>query len=225
MCGRFTLASSADKISEYFGIECNYELKPRYNIAPSQDILVIRESSTKKLEFVFMRWGLIPSWQKEADIGTQWVNARSESVAVKPLFKNIFKKKRCLIVADGFFEWQIINKKTKQPYYIYKSERKPFGIASIWESWKNNEGAIIESCLLLTSEACPTLHSIHDRMPVILQRPQFAQWLDRENEQVDKLNSLLIPYLPNDLAFHAVSTTVNNPRNDTRECIQEDNKT
>lgn len=221
MCGRFTLTLSPENISEYFGIDINldYDFIPRYNIAPSQNILVIKQLPESKPEFCIMRWGLVPAWQKEEDISTKWVNALSKSIDEKPLFKKLFLQKRCLIVADGFYEWQE-TKQTKHPYYIYKNEHNPFLIPAIWERWENNHGKVIESCCLLTTEAAPKIERIHHRMPVILQKTQISQWLDTENQSLPKLKSLLTPYLPNDLTFHEVATLVNNPRNSTQECIK-----
>ena len=219
MCGRFSLASKSQTIAEYFGIELLYELTPRYNIAPSQDILVIKQLSASQPEFRFMHWGLIPYWQKEEDIGTKWINARSESMHAKPLFKKLFKQKRCLIIADGFYEWQETNR-SKHPYYIYKKDHQPFAIAGIWEHWENKEGKVMESCLLLTTEANPEVKPIHHRMPVILQKAQSLSWLNPENTNTEMLKTFLMPYLHDDLTSYEVSTYVNNPKNENQKCIE-----
>ncbi len=219
MCGRFTLSSRAQTIANYFGIELPYNLKPRYNIAPSQDILVIRHISDSKPEFCLMRWGLMPAWQNEEDISTKWINARSETIIDKPLFKKLFQQKRCIIVADGFYEWQATTR-AKLPFYIFKKDHQPFAIAGLWEHWENHEGKSIESCLLLTTEANPEVKSIHHRMPVILQKAQYSTWLNGENTKVEILKSLLRPYLPQDLTSHEVSTYVNSPKNDNQNCVE-----
>lgn len=219
MCGRFTLASRAETIAEYFGIEMIYELNPRYNIAPSQDILVLRQLPDAPPEFVMMRWGLIPAWQKEEDIGSQWINARSETIDEKPLFKKLFQKKRCLIVVDGFYEWHVINKNAKQPYYICKKDHGPFAFAGFWEHWENKEGKVIESCTILTTEANNLLKPIHHRMPVILPKTDFDNWLDVEQQDFRKIKKLLRNYNSPQFIAYAVDTTVNNPRHDTLDCI------
>jgi putative SOS response-associated peptidase YedK len=218
MCGRFTLATKTQTIAEYFGIELSYELWPRYNIAPSQDVLVIKESRNFKPEFSIMRWGLVPAWQKEEEISTQWINARSETINEKPLFKKLFLHKRCLIVADGFYEWQTTSK-GKRPYYIYKSNHQPFAIAGLWEHWEGNKGESIDSCLLLTTDANPEVKNIHHRMPVILQQSQYSAWLNPENTKIEMLKSFLQPYLPEDLTSHEIGTYVNSPKNDNEQCI------
>ncbi len=223
MCGRFTLSSKVKTIAEYFGIELSYELKPHYNIAPSQNILVLRQLPESKPEFCLMRWGLVPSWQKEEDISTQWINARSETIHEKPLFKKIFIQKRCLIIADGFYEWQATNRQ-KIPYFIHKKDNQPFAIAGLWEHWENKEGKRIDSCLLLTTEANPEVKSIHHRMPVILQKTQILTWLNQETTKIEMLKTLLRPYLPQDLTSHEVGTYVNSPRNDNQKCIEKNNK-
>ncbi len=219
MCGRFTLSSKARILAEYFGIELQYELKPRYNIAPSQEILVIRQLPESKPDFCLMRWGLVPCWQKEEEIGTKWINARCESIHEKPLFKKLFQQKRCLIIADGFYEWQATHR-LKIPYFINKKDHQPFAIAGLWDHWENKEGKSIDSCLLLTTDANPEVKSIHHRMPVILQKAQYSTWLNQENTKIEMLKSLLRPYLPQDLISHQVSTYVNSPKNDTTQCVE-----
>ncbi len=219
MCGRFTLASRAETIADYFGIEEPLQLKPRYNIAPSQDILVLRQLSEKPPQFVWMRWGLIPAWQKEEDIGSQWINARAETIDEKPLFKKLFQKKRCLIVVDGFYEWHVINKQVKQPYYICKKDHGPFVFAGLWEHWENKAGKIIESCTLLTTDANNLLKPIHHRMPVILPKTDFNHWLDSEQQDVKKIKNLLKSYNLSQFTAFPVSNYVNSPRNDNIQCI------
>lgn len=219
MCGRFTLASKAKTIAEYFGIELSYELKPRYNIAPSQDILVIRQLTESKSEFCLMRWGLVPCWQNEEEISTKWINARSETINEKPLFKKLFTQKRCIIIADGFYEWQATHR-SKIPYYIHKKDHQPFAIAGLWDHWENQEGKSIDSCLLLTTDANPEVKSIHHRIPVILQKAQILTWLNQETTKIEMLKSLLRPYLPQDLTSYEVGTYVNSPKNDNQICIE-----
>lgn len=234
MCGRFSLATTMMDIMDYFGIEetvefsskdnghhaTHFNIVPRYNIAPSQDILVVRNDDTNHKELSIMRWGLIPKWQKEQDIGSKWINARSETVHEKPLFKYAFKHHRCLLVADGFYEWQ--QTKVKKPYYIHSKDGKPFGIAGLWERWESEEGKIIDSCTLLTTDANALMKPIHNRMPVILSKSQFSTWLDIENQNTENLQKLLHPYQDDNLESFPVSTFVNNPRNEGVDCVKRD---
>jgi putative SOS response-associated peptidase YedK len=218
MCGRFTLAAPVENIMEYFGINECIALKPRYNIAPSQDILTIRTNNNQQREFAIMRWGLIPKWQKEEYISAQWINARAETADEKPLFKDAFKHRRCLIVADGFYEWQ--QGKTKVPYYIHNNNGKLIAMAGLWESWKGKEGKIIESCTILTTEANTVVKSIHHRMPVILPQAAFDLWLSQQEQATEQLQQLLKTNQVVNLTSYAVSTLVNSPTNDNKECIE-----
>lgn len=218
MCGRYSLAISIEKLIEYFDVEHLSELKPHYNIAPSQPILVVRMNNHQKA-FAFMRWGFIPAWLKEENISSQWINARAETLTEKPMFRHAFKHKRCLIPADGFFEWQVKNK-YKQPYYIRKKNREPFAMAGIWERWESKEGRVIESCAIITTEANQELQPIHHRMPVVLEPEQFNLWLNPDNVETDKLQSLLTPSTANKLDIYAVGSYVNKPTHDTEECIK-----
>jgi putative SOS response-associated peptidase YedK len=218
MCGRFTLTSSIDTLLEYFGITQPVGLTPRYNIAPSQNVLVVRQNDKNSRSFDYMRWGLIPSWLKEEDISSQWINARAETAAIKPLFKHAFKQRRCLIAADGFYEWERTASKT--PYYIHKVDGKPFGIAGLWEQWHNTtSNKLIESCTLLTTEANELLKPIHNRMPVILDASNFEYWLNPSNHDTDRLQKLLAPYTGNNFESYPITTYVNNPRHETIQCI------
>jgi putative SOS response-associated peptidase YedK len=221
MCGRFTLSSSLLDIWGFFEVDNVIEFSSRYNIAPSQDVLVVRNNEKNKRELTTMHWGFIPWWFKEENIGSQWINARAETIEEKPLFKEAFKKRRCLIVADGFYEWQH-HDKIKTPHYIHLNDGKPFGIAGLWERWKNNEGKIIESCALLTTEANKLLQPIHSRMPVILDRSNFSQWLDITNQNIHEIKALLKAGGLNSIESYPVSTLVNKPSNDTVQCIQPD---
>lgn len=219
MCGRFALSIPMNELMDYFEVEDGVEFATRYNIAPTQDVLVVRNNTENKREFALVRWGLIPSWQNEEDISSDWINARAETAAEKPLFKNAFKQRRCLIVADGFYEWQ--KGKTKTPFYIYKKDGKPLAMAGLWEQWESKSGEAIESCTILTSNANRLVKPIHHRMPAILQRPEFATWLNVENQNVEKLQHLLRPYEAENLASYAVSTFVNSPTHEGKECVQQ----
>jgi putative SOS response-associated peptidase YedK len=218
MCGRFTQSQSPEKVARQFGLETVPTLPPRYNIAPTQDVPVVLETSQGR-QFTQLYWGLIPSWSKDPKIGSRMINARSETVTEKPSFRTAFRKRRCLIVADGFYEWQRING-AKQAHFFYlpdaAGERSPFAFAGLWEHWESAEGDVIRSCTILTTEANETLRPIHDRMPVILPPDAYGPWL-QPNQTEDVLLSLLRPYAEDAMAEFLVGPEVNSPRNDRPE--------
>jgi putative SOS response-associated peptidase YedK len=167
-----------------------------------------------------LHWGLIPSWAKDRKMGSKLINARAETVAEKPAFRSAFRKRRCLVVADGFYEWQQQeNKKQKQPFYFRLSDGEPFAFAGLWEHWQDTTGEEIESCTLLTTEANDLMHPIHNRMPVILEPKNYDLWLDSEATKPELLQPLLHPYPPEEMTAYPVSTAVNKPANDNAECI------
>jgi putative SOS response-associated peptidase YedK len=218
MCGRFTLRTPSKDIAPLFGLDELPDLPPRYNIAPSQEIAAVRRRPDGvQRELVFLRWGLIPFWAKESKTDYSTINARAETVAQKPAFRQAFQKRRCLIAADGFYEWQ----KTdggKQPFYIHRKDDQPFALAGLWERWKGGDDQI-ESCTIIVTQPNEVLKPIHDRMPVILSRADFDVWLDPEFDDRDKLQALLRPYPADELEAYPVRTLVNNPRNDRPQCI------
>jgi putative SOS response-associated peptidase YedK len=223
MCGRFALISPGEALIEQFGLRPEIttsvsSLTPRYNIAPTQPVAAIRlapDSQTKEL--TFFRWGLIPSWAKDMKMGSRLINARSETVAEKPSFRAAFKRRRCLIPADGFYEWQRQGSQ-KQPMYIHAVDHKLFALAGLWETWHAANGSAIDTCTILTTGPNELMQPIHNRMPVIIEPPDYSLWLNPE-PQPDRALHLLRPYPAEQMAAHAVSTVVNNPRNDTPECI------
>ncbi|NJO42000.1 MAG: SOS response-associated peptidase [Cyanobacteria bacterium CRU_2_1] len=218
MCGRFTLSQSAETIAEVFQLSAVPQLEPRYNIAPTQPVCVIRTiAEPSEREFTYLYWGLIPSWAKDPSIGTRLINARAETVTEKPAFRAAFKRRRCLILADGFYEWQPLQK-GKQPFYFQMEETQPFAFAGLWEHWESADGAI-ESCTILTTEANEMLKPIHDRMPVILPPNAYDMWLNLEVQGGDRLHSLLRPYSSEAMSCYPVSLKVNNPRYDHSDCI------
>lgn len=220
MCGRFTQTATPTAIAQQFGISVPPLRKPRYNIAPSQPVAAIRvdpETTTRQL--VLLRWGLIPSWAKDQKIGFHCINAKAETVAEKPSFRAAFRKHRCLVVATGFYEWQMQGK-TKQPMWIGSKSRQPFGFAGLWEQWQPPEGGVIESCTILTTEPNDLMRPIHNRMPVILSAETYPQWLDPTIQDVESLKALLCPYPSEELTAYPVSTLVNNPRHDVPECLE-----
>jgi putative SOS response-associated peptidase YedK len=219
MCGRFTLSQSAEIIAQAFDVANVPPLTPRYNIAPTQPVatVLIKPEDTQR-QFQMLHWGLIPSWAKDAKMGARLINARAETVTEKPSFRAAFRKRRCLVLGDGFYEWQQQEKK-KQPYYFRLNDGQPFAFAGLWEHWQASDGEVIESCTLLTTEANQLMQTIHDRMPVILQPKDYDLWLDPNVQNSDLLQPLLRPYSAEEMTTYPVSTKVNKPTNDTAECI------
>jgi putative SOS response-associated peptidase YedK len=219
MCGRFTLFEADTILLKEFGAPISFGLTPRYNIAPSQQILAVRPSTGKGgREAAFLRWGLIPHWAKDPSIGNRMINARAETVAEKPAFRNAFRKQRCLIPADGFFEWQKLDRK-KQPFYIRMRDRRPFAFAGLWERWEAPGSEIIETCTILTTEANDVLKPLHDRMPVILPLSGHDLWLDPGILEQDRLKPLFYPYPDREMEAFPVGVIVNNPKIDDSRCI------
>lgn len=219
MCGRYSFTQLTEAITEKFQVKEVPSLSPRYNIAPTQQVATISinsESSERQLKM--LRWGLIPSWAKDVKMGAKLINARAETVAEKPAFRAAFKKRRCLILADGFYEWQTQNGK-KQPFYFRLENGEPFAFAGLWEHWDKGEGEPIETCTILTTEANELMRSIHDRMPVILDSKNYEQWLDPEAKKIELLQSFLQAYPSEEMTAYPVSTKVNSPKNDRPECI------
>jgi putative SOS response-associated peptidase YedK len=193
------------------------EVGPRYNIAPTQTVIVVSDDGTRNL--TQMQWGLIPAWAKDPAIGNRMINARAETVATKPAFRAALRKRRCLIPADGFYGWQPIGRR-KQPVYIAMKSREPFSFAGLWESWTAPDGEEIKSCTIITTEANELLKPIHDRMPVILAKDAEAIWLDPTIQEPERLLSLLKPYPSVEMEVYPVSPKVNSPANDGPGCIQ-----
>lgn len=220
MCGRFTQTASPQVIAQQFAITNPPLFTPRYNIAPSQPIAAIRiDSDTTTRTLVMLRWGLIPSWAKDTKIGNQCINAKAETVAEKPSFRSAFKKRRCLVAATGFYEWQVQGR-TKQPMWIGLRSKLPFAFAGLWEHWQPTEGEPLETCTIITTEPNDLMAPIHNRMPVILPPAAYEQWLDPAFQQIEPLKALLRPYSSEDLIAYPVSTLVNNPRHDAPQCLE-----
>ena len=228
MCGRFTLTSDTEALSQtffYFDVPVN--LSQRYNISPTQDIAVIANTSTDTVESVdakqveFFHWGLIPFWAKDPKIGNRMINARSETLSEKPSFRNAYKHRRCLILADGYYEWQKIpGDRLKQPVYIRLKSQKPFALAGLWETWQSKEmEEPLRSCTIITCPPNALLEKIHHRMPVILPQDAYAEWLASDEQSADVLQPLLTPYSDEEMEAYPVSRFVNRPINDSPECI------
>jgi putative SOS response-associated peptidase YedK len=195
---------------------------PRFNIAPSQPVAVIRlagETADSPRELCWFRWGLIPSWAKDPAIGNRMINARAETVADKPAYRQAFRRRRCLVAADGFYEWQRTGKR-KQPYFIHMHDDRPFGFAGLWETWEGPDRTEVQSCTLLTTEANDLVRPIHDRMPVILSEDDYQQWLDPSVQKPELLIPLLRPHPSEPMGAYAVSTLVNNPGHEDPQCVE-----
>lgn len=220
VCGRFTLASQNALIAEIFaGIAIPPDLTARYNIAPSQDVAVIPNDGGAKM--TFFQWGLIPSWAKDPKIGNRMINARGETVAEKPSFRTPLRRRRCLVPADGFYEWQKdAGKKTKTPIYIQLKSGRPFAFAGLWDQWKTPEEEWLRTFTIITTDANTALEKIHDRMPVILPPASYEQWLDPSEQSAETLTPLLKPFPSDEMITHPVSKLVNSPANDVPECVQ-----
>ncbi len=220
MCGRFSLGASATTLVAQFDLFEAPAWTPRYNIAPTQEVLVVvKDPATASRQARRHRWGLIPSWAKDPAIGNQMINAQAETAATKPAFRVAFKKRRCLILADGFFEWKKENRH-KQPYYIRLDDGRPFAFAGLWEHWEGPEGKAIDSCTILTATPNDLLRPLHHRMAVILPSSAYDRWLDPSIQEADRLQPLLQPYPSEEMTAYPVSTVVNNPANDTPRCTE-----
>ena len=217
MCGRFILSQPAEAIASTFQLPIIPELAPRYNIAPTQPVATILSAGDRR-QFQMLRWGLIPSWAKDPAIGNKLINARAETVAEKPSFRSAFRHRRCLVIADGFYEWRRQDGK-KQPFYFRLHDGQPFAFAGLWEHWQDSMGEVIDSCTIITTEANEILQPIHDRMPVILNPKDYDLWLDPTLDKIEQLQQLLQSYSSTEMTSYPVSTKVNKPTNDTPELI------
>jgi putative SOS response-associated peptidase YedK len=217
MCGRFAQRSDPKRLAKEFKVTEVPEVEARYNIAPTQDILAVRELADGR-EMTFLKWGLIPSWSKDTSIGARLINARSETVEEKPSFRQAFKERRCIIPADGFYEWQRANGK-KQPFFFQMRDESPFGFAGLWERWEGAGREAINSCTILTTEAKEVLRPVHDRMPVILHPEEYSLWLEAEEREREQLRELLRPYPAEEMIGYPVSPLVNSTRNKGPELI------
>lgn len=216
MCGRYSLIASIAELEGRFGFDgADAAYSPSYNVAPTQGVLtLVAESEARR--GVRMRWGLIPSWAREASIGSRMINARAETVAEKPSFRTALRQRRCLVLADGFYEWRRTSA-DKRPMRITMASREPFAFAGLWDSWRDPQGEAVISCTIITTAANDLLRPIHDRMPVILQREQEDLWLDHDVREPDVLREVLIPYNPGAMKAYQVSTLVNSTSNEGPE--------
>ena len=223
MCGRFVSSSTPDEIATYFSAArlSDVLLDESYNVAPTDDVYVVVDDreGTRRLEA--FHWGLVPSWAKDPKIGNRMINARSESLADKPAYRTAFQRRRCIIPADGFYEWQkIAGSKQKQPYFLHRPDDEPLAIAGLWEQWRGPEGDLLRSCAIITCGANETMAPIHDRMPVVLPPNAWSGWLDRGNHDVPALAKLLVPAPAGLLVPRPVSTDVNDVRTNDAHLVE-----
>ena len=222
MCGRFTLTATFEEIIDRFDIQSFLEeelYSPSYNIAPSQSVLaVINDGRVNRMGY--LKWGFIPPWAKDLSIGNKMINARAETISEKPSFRNAFKKKRCIVIADSFYEWKRHEDKTKTPMRIKLKSNELFAMAGIWEGWKSPDGKTLYTCSVITTVPNDLMKDIHDRMPVILKREDEKIWLDPEISDTTRLKPLLVPFDENEMETYEVSSLVNSPKNNSIELIQ-----
>jgi len=219
MCGRYVLTTPGEVLAELFDLPQPTELAARYNIAPTQAVPIVRAAESGGRELAFVSWGLVPHWAKEKGIGNRLINARAESLAEKPAFRSAFKHRRCLIPADGFYEWKKVGA-GKQPHLIRFADQRAFAFAGLWERWRPRDGsAPVDSCTIITTTPNALVGKLHDRMPVILPTGAFEEWLRPEPLPSSRLEEILIPYPDAEMEAFAVSRQVNSPANDGPECI------
>ena len=222
MCGRFTLRTPLNRLVEQFLFDLQpTDLPLRFNIAPTQPVSAVRVLDPERgRQFASLRWGLIPSWAKERSIANQLINARCETVAEKPSFRSAFRQRRCLILADGYYEWKKLGTGgQKQPYYIRMRDERPFALAGLWEIWQDQDGTRLETCTVITTTANELTCAIHPRMPVILAAEDYTSWLDPQTADRDTLMHLLRPFDSTAMEAYPISSLVNNPRHDFPDCV------
>jgi putative SOS response-associated peptidase YedK len=219
MCGRYDLHLPRELIADIFGITIVQDIQPRYNIAPTQQVVVIRTYPDGTRHLDLLKWGLIPSWAKDPSIGSRMINARSETVDIKPAFRTALKHRRCIIPGNGFYEWREVAGK-KHPLYVKLKGNNLMIFAGLWDHWKTPEGEVIESCTILTTTTNDLIKHIHDRMPVILEPKDIDLWLDHQVADPEQLKPLFKPYPSDLMEMYPVGDQVNSPRNDTSDLIK-----
>lgn len=218
MCGRYARFTPAETYAQLFGARSGFTVNARYNVAPSDAVLAARNTPEGTRELVTLHWGLIPFWAKDKKIGYRTINARSETVASKPAFRHAFKRRRCLVAADGFYEWKRTNG-PKQPFFIRMKDEQPFAFAGLWEHWSGDDETI-DSCTIIVTDANDLLQDIHDRMPVILAPEDYDLWMDPDVQEAAALQPLLKPFRPDAMEAYPVGLAVNKPGNDSADLIQ-----
>ncbi len=219
MCSRFTLISRPELIASHFGLQNVDPFPPRYNIAPDQPVAIIRNGYRHEREMALVRWGLIPDWVKDPGEFSQLINARAETLVQKPSFRNAYKYRRCLFPMDGFFEWSG-PKGQRQPWYISARDKKPFGVAGLWENWMGVDGSEMESAVIVTMKASADIAPVHPRMPVVIAPDQYRRWLDCSDGLACDIAPLLVPDQTGFFKLHRVSEKVNNPGCDHEDVLE-----
>lgn len=223
MCGRFAFFSPSEAVLRVFDLGDMPEMKARYNVAPTQQVPVVRSDETNHRTLETMRWGLIPFWAKDTKIGNRLINARSETLTEKPSFRTAYKKRRCLVVASGFYEWMKTDD-GKQPYLIARPDGDPFGMAGLWESWRDKEAPEdadpLLSCTIITKNANESIAEVHHRMPAILNPDDFETWLDPKEADAARLGDVLDRAGKAVMTFRPISKAVNSPKNEGKDLIE-----
>lgn len=223
MCGRYTLRARLNELLAFFAAESQLDWLPRFNIAPTQPVAVVRLVTASGVgnscvrELALLRWGLVPRWADDPAVGNRLINARAETIAEKPSFREAFQKRRCLVLADGFYEWRTSGR-DKQPYFIRRKDDRPFAFAGLWERWTKADRPL-ETCTIITTEPNALMAGLHDRMPVILPNDAARRWLELDGSDLRTVQPLLVPYPHDDLEAYPVDTLVNSPKHDRPECI------
>jgi len=219
MCGRYTLVRIADLSDLFPWITDDVpDAPPRDNIAPTQPVLAVANDAPDGYDFFF--WGLVPPWAKDTSVGSKMINARGETLAERPAFRNAYKRRRCLIPADGFYEWRKSpDGKKKTPMYVRMRSREPFAFGGLWESWSSPDGSELRSCTIITTKPNKLMATMHDRMPVIIPRDAHEAWLESGERPPAELDRFLLPYADDQMEAGPVSTLVNSPKNEMPECI------
>ncbi len=218
MCGRYTIYTTGDELADHFGLDTAPDLAPRYNVAPTQEVptvVVITDRRRCRL----MRWGLIPHWADDEKIGNRMINARAETVDMKPAFRKPLRRGRCLVMADGFYEWKK-GPGGKQPFYVTRCDDAPFAFAGLWDQWDSHNAGRIESCTIITTDANELISPLHNRMPVIVDPRDYDRWLDADLVDTRLLKEMLKPYPSDELKAYPVGKTVNSPVNESPRCIE-----
>ncbi len=218
MCGRFALIVDAAVLADVFEVDPPGGHQPRFNIAPTQTVPVVRTGEEGRRECEMVRWGLIPSWAKDEKMGARMINARGETVAEKPSFRSAARTRRCLIPATGFYEW-VKTDSGKQPHFIHFHDGRLFAFAGLWDRWSKGNTGPLDTCTIITTTPNQLIAQMHERMPVILQPADFAEWLKPEPLAADRLKELVAPHPADEMEAYPVSTFVNKPVNDTQECM------
>jgi putative SOS response-associated peptidase YedK len=220
MCGRYAFFSPAEAVKRTFALDDFPAMEPRYNIAPTQPVPVLREIEPGRREVAMLHWGLIPSWAREKSVGNRMINARAETLAERPAFRVAFRRRRCVVLADGWYEWQAVAS-GKQPWFIHSRDGAPMGLAALWETWRDPAGGEpVESCAIVTTEALGPLADVHHRMPAVLPAAQLGPWLDPRRQDVAELSGILGPRDPAAFSARPVGRRVNDPRNQGAELIE-----